>query len=168
MQGAKCQGPEAMEEGWGSGSTQLFIKIIDTLCAHGRSQTSYIALCNDVVSHGAQIGGLRVLADYTRKNKRNTKASTIFAHHVAFYACLCRWQIQLTNHGYFGNRKTRRPPIWTTCRVKNGPGSGISRVYLWFKCRLWGIGLWHIQSISNTNLFTMFDFKFATGCTYLT
>ena len=73
MQGAKCQGPEAMEEGWGSGSTQLFIKIIDTLCAHGRSQTSYIALCNDVVSHGAQIGGLRVLADYTRKKQTQYK-----------------------------------------------------------------------------------------------
>ena len=55
---------------------------------HGRSQPSYTAPCNGVVSHGAQIEGLLVSAKHTRKNKRNTDASTIFPHHAAFYACL--------------------------------------------------------------------------------
>ena len=38
------------------------------------------ASCNGVVSHGAQIGGMR-------KNKRKTKASTIFVCRAAFYVC---------------------------------------------------------------------------------
>ena len=51
----------------------------------GRSQTSYTAPCNGVVSHGAQIGGLRVFANHTHRNKCKTNASTIFAHRAAFY-----------------------------------------------------------------------------------
>ena len=50
----------------------------------GRYQTPYTAPCNDVVSHGAQIGGLRVFTDHTRKSKRKTNALTIFARRVAF------------------------------------------------------------------------------------
>ena len=42
------------------------------------------SLCNGVVSHGAQIGGLRVFADHTRKSKRKTNALTIFARRAAF------------------------------------------------------------------------------------
>ena len=34
----------------------------------GRSQTSYTTPCNGVLSQGAQIGGLWVFADHTRKN----------------------------------------------------------------------------------------------------
>ena len=41
-----------------------------------------------VVSHKAQIGGLRVFADLIPENKRNTNASTIFERRAAFYACL--------------------------------------------------------------------------------
>ena len=44
--------------------------------------------CNGVVSHGAQISGLWGFADYTRKSKRKTNASTIVTHSEAFYACL--------------------------------------------------------------------------------
>ena len=58
---------------------ELWAQIIDI---HGRSKTSYIPPCNGVISHGAQIGGLRVFADHTCKNKRNTNASTVFVHRV--------------------------------------------------------------------------------------
>ena len=34
----------------------------------GRSHTSYTALCNGIVSHGALIRGIQVLADKTRRN----------------------------------------------------------------------------------------------------
>ena len=34
-----------------------------------KGDTSYTTPCNGVVSHGAQIGGLRDFADHTRKNK---------------------------------------------------------------------------------------------------
>ena len=44
--------------------------------------------CNFVVSHWAQIGGLRVYADQIHKNKRKTNASMIFARRAAFYAYL--------------------------------------------------------------------------------
>ena len=40
------------------------------------------AVCNGVVSHGAQIGGLQVFADHTHKNKCKTNASMIFACHM--------------------------------------------------------------------------------------
>ena len=53
----------------------------------GRSQTSYTSPCNGVVSHGSQIGGLRVFADHARKNKSKAKASTIFSRSVALYSC---------------------------------------------------------------------------------
>ena len=55
---------------------------------HGRSQTTYTGPCKGIVSHGAQIGGLRVFTDHIRKNKRNKNASTILARRAAFYACL--------------------------------------------------------------------------------
>ena len=83
-----------------------------------RSQTSYTAPCNGVVNHWAQIGGLRVFADHTRKNKCKTNASTFFACHAAFYACLspcsdpsrCRWHMHLTNQSYFDYGKTPKTP----------------------------------------------------------
>ena len=62
-----------------SQSTVLVIAI------YRRSQTSYTAPCNGVVSHGAQIGDLRVFTDHTRKNKRKTNVSKIFARRAAFY-----------------------------------------------------------------------------------
>ena len=54
----------------------------------GRSQTSYTAPCNGAVSHGAQIGGLWVFDDHTRKHKHKANRSTIFACCAAFYSCL--------------------------------------------------------------------------------
>ena len=41
----------------------------------GRSQTSYTTPCNGVVNHGAPIGGIRVLTDHSRDNKRKQKAA---------------------------------------------------------------------------------------------
>ena len=43
-----------------------------------RSQTSYTAPCNRVVSHGALIGGVWVFEDHTGRNKRKQNASMIF------------------------------------------------------------------------------------------
>ena len=59
------------------------------------------APCNGVVRYGAEIGGLWVFADHTRKIKRNTNASKILTRRAAFYMCLssrydcsrCRWHI---------------------------------------------------------------------------
>ena len=48
------------------------VQCVSLINIHGRSQTSYTAPCNGVVSHGAQIGDLWVFADHTRK-KTNTK-----------------------------------------------------------------------------------------------
>ena len=82
----------------------------------GRSQTSYTAPCNGVVSHGAQIGGLRVFADHTHKNKRKANASRTFTSHAVFYACLssrsdrCRWRTHLTNQDYFDYVKNSKTP----------------------------------------------------------
>ena len=72
-----------------------------------RSRTSYTAPCNDVVSHGAPIGGIRVFADHTRGNRHKQKS--VHNLRVAFHAWLssrsdrskCRWHTHLTNHGYF-------------------------------------------------------------------
>ena len=40
------------------------------------------------VTHGAQIGGIRIFADHTLEIKRKQNVSTIFSHRAAFYACL--------------------------------------------------------------------------------
>ena len=45
-----------------------------------RYQTSYIALYNGIISHGAPIVGTRDLADPTRWNKCKQNALVIFAH----------------------------------------------------------------------------------------
>ena len=55
---------------------------------HQRYQTSTTALCNGIVSHGAQFGGLQVFADHTRKSKRKINALMILAHCTAFNAWL--------------------------------------------------------------------------------
>ena len=60
-----------------------------TIHRHTRkTQTSYIAPCNGVISYGVQIGGLQVFVDHTCKSKRKTNVSMVFAHRAAFYACL--------------------------------------------------------------------------------
>ena len=75
-----------------------------------RSQNSYNAACNGVLSHGAPIMGIRIFADNTHRNKCKQNASMISA---AFQACLslrsarsrCRWHTHRTCHGYFGQAK---------------------------------------------------------------
>ena len=42
--------------------------------------------------------------------------------------------------------KTQRPPIWAPCRNKDGAGSGISRVYLCNRPKLWGFSLFTHKS----------------------
>ena len=88
-----------------------------------RSQTSYTAPHNGVLSHGAPIGGrhTRVFADHTHLSKCKENASTILAHHAEFHVSLpsrsdrsrCRWHSHLTNHGYFDHRKSLNSPNWS-------------------------------------------------------
>ena len=109
----------------------------------GRSQTLYTALCNGVISHGAQIRGLQVSADHTRKNKCSQNQCLqnlhplcsvldVFYLHAqtAVYAGdICTWRTVVI---LISGKPRSRPPIWAPCRGKNGPGSGISLVYLWW------------------------------------
>ena len=88
----------------------------------GRSQTSYTAPYNGVVSHGAQIGCLQDFTDHMQKQTQN-KCIHYFRVpcHGVFYACLssgsdrsrCRWHTHLTNYGYFdyeGKNPDTPPP----------------------------------------------------------
>ena len=80
----------------------------------------YRAPSNGIVSHRAQIGGIRVFANHTRKT--NTKQMRPWSLHSVqhFNACLssrsdrsrCRWHTYLTNHGYSDHGKTLNTPIW--------------------------------------------------------
>ena len=54
--------------------TQVLGQYCNIMCVpitdiHQRSQTSYSAWCNGIVSHGVQFGGLRVFAIHTCKRK---------------------------------------------------------------------------------------------------
>ena len=99
---------------------------------HQRSQTSYTTPCNGIDSHGAQIGGLRVFADHTCKNKRTHNLRALYG---VLRVCLslpsdrswCRWRTA----GILITGNTQRPPIWAPCRNQDGAGSGISGIYLW-------------------------------------
>ena len=107
-----------------------------------RYQTSYTALCNGVVSQGAEFGGLRVFADHTRKSKCKTNTFTIFASCTVFLCVFCL-------HAHAGNTrtsrttiilitaKTPRPPNWAPCQDQDGTGSGISPLYLWTGHNSW-------------------------------
>ena len=112
-------------------------------------------LCKSIVSHGAQIGGLRVFANHTRKNKRNTmhpwslravwRFTGVHLHaKTAVDATDIRtWPttvILITG-------KPRRPPIWAPCRNKDGTGSGISLVYLWKERRNKMTSSWQVQTL---------------------
>ena len=59
---------------------------------HQRSQTSYTAPCNGVVSHGAQFGGLRVFC----RNKCKSNAFLIYAFVFMFVLMLWTQYIQVT------------------------------------------------------------------------
>ena len=49
----------------------------------GRSQASYTIPYNDVVSYGAQIGGIQVIADHTHEHKLQMK----FTHDLYVHMC---------------------------------------------------------------------------------
>ena len=98
-----------------------------------RSQNLYTAPCNGVVSHGAQIGGLRVFADHTRKNKPKTNASMITAllRTVGRFTRVCphaktavdaddiqTWWTTV----FLITRKTQRPQFESHARIKMAQG----------------------------------------------
>ena len=94
-------------------------KVIDI---QGRSQTSYTAPCNGIVSHGLKFGVFKFLP--TTHAKTNTKPMRLRSsrtvrrlRRVIFSRSdrsRCRWHTHLTNCSYFDYGKTWRPPI---CRV---------------------------------------------------
>ena len=105
-----------------------------TTDVQGRSQTLYTTLCNGLVSHWAQIGGI---ADHTHTHKNKCKqmrprsSCTAVRHftHVYHHAQtavdagdICTWWTTVI----FITGKTWIPPLWAPCRDKNGAGSGIS------------------------------------------
>ena len=119
-------------------STVLVIAI------YRRSQTSYTAPCNGDVSHGAQIGDLRLFTDHARKNNakpmhlRSLRTVRYFTRVLSSRSdrSRCTWWtavISITGKPEDPQfeRKTWRPPIWAPCQEKNGAGSGISSVFLW-------------------------------------
>ena len=96
---------------------------------HQRSQTSYTTLCNGVISHAAQFGGLQVFADHTRK----TNMFTIFVRRVAF----CAWLSSCSDRGTYApdepwlfwlQEKPEDPQIEPRARIKMAQGL----VYLWY------------------------------------
>ena len=77
---------------------------------HQRYQTSYTALCNGVVSHGFQFGGLRGFGYRTHKSKRKTNAFRIFACRAAFYACLSSGSYMQVTHA-LDERNPKTPKL---------------------------------------------------------
>ena len=119
-----------------------------------RSQTSYTAPCNGVISHGTQIGDLWFFADHIRKNKHNTNVPTISSRCAVFYACLsshwepsrCRWHAHLTNHGYFDYWKNPKTP--NLCPI---PG--------WKWHRFWNLPCRSVVLYHQKNVFGISTFK---------
>ena len=97
------------------------------------------ASCNGVVNHGAQIGVFRFLptthvkTDAKQMRPRSLHAVPHFMHvylpaQTAVDAGdIHTWQTMVI----LITGKTWRHPIWALCWDQNGPGSGISLVYLW-------------------------------------
>ena len=104
----------------------------------GRSQTSYIAQCNGIVSHEPQIGAIWVFADHTRKNKcvQDLGAPCGVSTHVYLHAQTAvdaadihTWQTTVILIA-----APKYPQFEPHAEDQNGTGSGISLVYLW-----WGL-----------------------------
>ena len=103
----------------------------------GRSQTSYTASCNGVVSHGAQIGGLQGFSPHMLKQMRPWSLRTVLyftgvnrhARTAVDTDDIRTWQTMVIL--ITGN--TRRPPIWAPCRDKNDAGLG-SPLYICCFC----------------------------------
>ena len=92
-------------------------------------QTSNTALCNGIISHGAQFGGLWVFADHTKANAQSM-------HPWSFTRVLS----SSSDHNRCSDIGTWRTadtlinlkiPNSSPMPDKNGAGSGISGVYLW-------------------------------------
>ena len=131
---------------------------------HQRSQTSYTFLCNGVLSHGAQFGGLQVFADHSCKNIRKANASMIFTCHAVFYVCFsvlsslsdssrCRHE-HLMNCDYFDYEKKKlKTPNLSPCWDKDGAGSGITGLYLWYKLKIYQNGLKEYSQILTASFY---------------
>ena len=95
-----------------------------------RSQTLYTAPCNGVVSHGAQIGGLPVFANHTRKKQMCPRTSRIVRH---FMHAHLHGKPQLMQVAYAPDE----PWLFWLQEKPEDPqfeahaGSGIFLVYLW-------------------------------------
>ena len=112
---------------------------IATTDMHQRSQTSYFALCNGVVSYGAQFGVSMFLLTTHAKTNANQMCSQsshtirffmcVFLHaQTAVYACnICTWRITVI----FYYSKDPKTPNLSTCQDNDGADFGISGVYLW-------------------------------------
>ena len=87
-----------------------------------------------------KLGVFGVFANHTHRNKCKQDASTIFARSTAFHVFVFtlrpQYIMQLINHSYFDliTEKIQMSPIFgAPCWDKDGAGSGISDLYLWFR-----------------------------------
>ena len=107
----------------------------------GKSQTWYTAPCNGVVSHGDQIGGIRVFADNTRNTsakQMRPRSSRAMQHYNAYLSSRsdCSRSMQVTYAPdeprlFWLREKPEDPQFEPLCLDENGAGSGIFLVYLW-------------------------------------
>ena len=92
-----------------------------------------VITCNNVVSRGAPIGVFRHFIDHTHRNECKQNGPMIFLCFMCVYP-----QVQtavhthLMNHGHFHGGKNLNAPIGAPCWDKDGIGSGISGLYLWW------------------------------------
>ena len=103
--------------------------------SHQRYQTPYAALCNGVISHGAQFGNLWQKANAKQMCSRSLRAVWLLTWDCLHAQTTVRagnsltWQTTII----LITVKTRRPPNWAPCGDQDGVGSGISGVYLWMR-----------------------------------
>ena len=98
---------------------------------HGKSQTSYIATCNGVISHGLKLGVFWFLpTTHAKTNAMQMCPWSLRA--VQPFTCVypnakttCRWHTWWTTVILIMG-KTRRPQFKPHAGIKNGAGSGIS------------------------------------------
>ena len=103
-----------------------------------RSQISYTAPYDGIVSHWAEFGVFGFLLTTHTKQIRPRSLHTmrrftrdyLHTQTTVDVGDICTWRTTVT----LITGKTRRPPIWASCWDQNGAGSGISLVYLWYFC----------------------------------
>ena len=107
-----------------------------------RSQTSYTAPCNGIVSHvGSNWGSLRfLLITHAKTNTKQMHPRSLYV--IRCFMCVYLHTQIAVDAGDIRTwwatiilitGKTWRPPIWAPYQDKNGAGSGISLEYLWVK-----------------------------------